>query len=143
MHIQHLSIDNLKNQAKAMRKALVQEGHHISHSAALETLAKQNGYKDWNTLSAIASQPESVPFRLGDAVRGTYLGQAFEGEIVGLRQMARDDRFRLTIRFDVPVDVVKFEGMTNFRSRINIVVNREGISDDKTSDGAPHLRLAA
>ena len=89
MHIQHLTVDNLKNQAKAMRQELAREGHNISHSAALETLAKQNGYKDWNTLSAIASQPSRVPFRLGDAVRGTYLSQAFEGEIIGLRQMPK------------------------------------------------------
>jgi len=143
MHIQHLSIDDLKLQAKALRRALVSQGHPISHGFALEALAQQNGYKDWNTLSAVAKKPESVPFRLGEAVRGTYLGQDFEGEIIGLRQMAKKDRFRLTIRFDVPVDVVKFEGMSNFRSRINIVVNREGVSDDKTSDGRPHLKLAS
>ena len=82
-------------------------------------------------------------YALGEAVRGTYLGQPFEGEIIGLRKVPNKQRFGVTIKFDVPVDVVKFDGMSNFRSRINIVVNKNGVSDDKTSDGQPHLKLAA
>lgn len=143
MHIQYLSIDELKTQAKALRQSLAQDGHIMSHSKSLETLAKQMGYRDWNTLHALAGNRNGFPYYLGEAVRGTYLGQAFEGEIVGLRKMPNKERYGVTIKFDVPVDVIKFEGMSNFRSRINIVVSDKGVSDDKTSDGQPHLRMAA
>lgn len=143
MHIQHLSIDELKTQAKALRQSMAQDGHVMSHSKSLEVLAKQLGYRDWNTLSAIVGNNNAFLYALGEAVRGTYLGQPFEGEIIGLRKVPNKQRFGVTIKFDVPVDVVKFDGMSNFRSRINIVVNKNGVSDDKTSDGQPHLKLAA
>lgn len=143
MHIQHLSIDELKTQAKALRQSMAQEGHVMSHSKSLEVLAKQLGYRDWNTLSAIVGNNYAFTYALGEAVRGTYLGQPFEGEIIGIRKVPNKQRFGVTIKFDVPVDVVKFDGMSNFRSRINIVVNKNGVSDDKTSDGQPHLKLVA
>lgn len=143
MHIQHLSIDELKTQAKALRQSMAQDGHVMSHSKSLEVLAKQLGYRDWNTLSAIVGNNYAFSYVLGEAVSGTYLGQSFEGEIIGLRKVPNKQRFGVTIKFDVPLDVVKFDGMSNFRSRINIVVNKNGVSDDKTSDGQPHLKLAA
>lgn len=143
MHIQHLSIDELKTQAKLLRQTMAHDGHVMSHSKSLEVLAKQLGYRDWNTLSAIVGNSRGLAYALGEAVRGTYLGQPFEGEVVGIRKVANKQRYGITIKFDVPVDVVKFTGMSNFRSRINIVVNENGISDDKTSDGQPHLKLAA
>jgi hypothetical protein len=134
MHIQHLSIDELKTQAKALRQSMAQDGHVMSHSKSLEILAKQLGYRNWNTLSALAGNHKAFAYAFG---------QPFEGEVIGLRKVPNKHRFGVTIKFDVPVDVVKFEGMSNFRSRINIVVNENGISDDKTSDGQPHLKLAA
>ena len=143
MHIQHLNIDELKTQAKALRQSMAQDGHVMSHSKSLEVLAKQLGCRDWNTLSAIVGNNNAFSYALGEAVRGTYLGQPFEGEIIGLRKVPNKQRFGVTIKFDVPVDVVKFDGMSNFRSRINIVVNKNGVSDDKTSDGQPHLKLVA
>lgn len=143
MQNQHFIIDDLKQQAKALRRSLAQSGHVISHSQSLETLANQLGYRDWNTLTALASHKNTFLYSLGDAVRGTYLGQQFEGEVIGLRFVPKKDRFGITIKFDVPVDVVKFEGMSNFRSRINLVVSHNGVSDDKTSDGQPHLKLVA
>lgn len=141
MHNQHYTVDELKIQAKALRRSLAGEGHVISHSKSLETLANQLGYRDWNTLHAIAGNSATVPYALGEAVRGTYLGQAFEGEIIGLRKLSTDNRYGLTIKFDVPVDVVRFEGMTNFRSRVEVTLNDNGRSNDKTSDGQPHMVL--
>lgn len=142
MQNQHYTVDELKTQAKALRRSLAGEGHVISHSKSLETLANQLGYRDWNTLHAIAGNgAPHVPYALGEAVRGTYLGQAFEGEIIGLQKLSNDNRYGLTIKFDVPVDVVKFEGMTNFRSRVNVTLNNNGRSDAKTSDGQPHMVL--
>lgn len=141
MHNQHYTVEELKIQAKALRRSLANEGHVITHSKSLETLANQLGYRDWNTLHAIAGNHIPVPYVLGDAVRGTYLGQAFEGEIIGLQKLSNANRYGLTIKFDVPVDVVKFEGMSNFRSRVNVTLNDNGQSHDKTSDGQPHMVL--
>lgn len=141
MNTQHYTVDELKTQAKALRRSLAGEGHVISHSKSLETLANQFGYRDWNTLHAIAGNGTSVPYTLGEAVRGIYLGQAFEGEIVSLRKLSKDNRYGLTIKFDVPVDVVKFEGMTNFRSMVKVTLNDNGRSSEKTSDGQPHMAL--
>lgn len=145
MNTQHYTIDELKTQAKALRRSLAGEGHVISHSKSLETLAKQFGCKDWNTLHSLvnnnAPNITQVPYALGEPVRGVYLGQAFEGQIVALRKLSAQNRYGLSIKFDVPVDVVKFEGMNNFRSRVNVTLDDNGRSIDKTSDGQPHMVL--
>ena len=44
----------LKAQAKRLRTTLASEGNFISHSEALEFIARQYGYRDWNTLHAAA-----------------------------------------------------------------------------------------
>jgi len=47
----------LKTQAKALRKAFAERGIALSHSESLETIAKIQGFKNWNTASACASHP--------------------------------------------------------------------------------------
>ncbi len=49
------SLDTLKTQARRLRAELTKSGTAIGHSAALELLAKQQGFKDWNTLHAAAA----------------------------------------------------------------------------------------
>ncbi len=49
--------------------------------------------------------------------------------------------FRVTLHFDQPVDVVTFEGLSNFRQRVSGLISREGVSAEKTSNGKPHLVL--
>ena len=46
------SIENAKRMAKALRHSLHTRDHAISHATALELVAQQLGYKDWNTASA-------------------------------------------------------------------------------------------
>ncbi len=41
-----------KDQAKRLRTALAEQGVELSHSAALELVARQHGARDWNTLAA-------------------------------------------------------------------------------------------
>lgn len=45
-------LENAKQMAKRLRTSLEARNHEISHSAALEMVAQQLGYKDWNTASA-------------------------------------------------------------------------------------------
>ncbi|WP_424985621.1 glyoxalase superfamily protein [Microbulbifer sp. S227A] len=137
----NMSLDDLKSQARALRQALSATGHAVSHSQSLELLARQLGHRDWNTLHALTGNAPPSPYQLGQKVKGAYLGQRFSGEIIGLREMADGARYHLTLRFDAPVDVIRFESMSNLRSQINAVVDRKGVTVEKTSDGQPHLVL--
>lgn len=139
----------LKQQAKRLRVHLAGSGQDISHAAALETVAHQYGYKDWNTLSAAsliqsdarAGQPDmSNHFQVGNWVKGAFMGKPFTGEILGV-QLHVSGSYGLTIRFDEPVDVVEFESFSSMRSRVNVRVNGNGVSPKKRSDGTPHLVL--
>jgi hypothetical protein len=136
------SIETLKDQAKRLRAKLETEGKPIGHSQSLELLAYQYGYKDWNTLhAAIGNRPPPCPVALGAPVRGHYLGQAFEGAVIGVQVLTPPDRFRITLVFDEPVDVVTFESFSAFRKRVSCVIDRQGVTTEKTSDGRPHLQL--
>jgi len=136
------SIDALKNQAKRLRAKLEGNGNSIGHSQSLELLAHQHGFKDWNTLHAtIGNRPPAAPVFLGERVRGHYLGRYFEGDVIGVQTLVHSDRFRVTIVFDDPVDVVTFEGMSNFRKRVSCTLGSDGSTTEKTSDGRPHLTL--
>ena len=141
---QHLpTLDALKGQAKRLRSELAATGTQVGHSRALELMAKQYGYKDWNTLhAAVGNRPEPAPVMLGQRLSGRYLNQPFDGEVVGVQAMAEPDRFRVTLMFDAPVDVVTFEGLSNFRQRVSGVIDRKGVTAEKTSDGNPHLVLS-
>jgi len=58
------SIDQAKQMAKTLRATLQGREHEVSHSTALEMVAQQLGYKDWNTASALLAQPA-----ISDAIR--------------------------------------------------------------------------
>lgn len=132
----------VKNQAKALRSALATDGTAISHSKALELIAHQYGYSDWNTLyAAIGNRPPASPLMIGRAVSGRYLGQSFRAEIIGVQAFKTSSRFRLTLDLDVPIDVVTFDSFSSFRKRINCTVDQNGISAERTSNGEPQMVL--
>ncbi|WP_375201285.1 glyoxalase superfamily protein [Hyphococcus sp.] len=137
------SIDALKQQAKRLRAGLDEDGDFITHSESLELVAKQHGYRDWNTLhAAIGNRPPIKRFQLGSRVKGRYLGQPFKGEIIAIRSMP-PDRLRVVLKFDEPVDVVTFDSFSAYRSRVSVTINAEGLTAEKTSDGAPQLVMEA
>lgn len=136
------SLENLKQQAKRLRAQTGVDSPAITHSQALELLAHQYGYKDWNTLHAASgNQPPAPPVSVGAHVSGRYLGHSFTGEVLSLAQLGRDQHFRVTIRFDQPVDVVRFEGLSNMRRRVTSQISRKGQSPQRTSDGQPVMVL--
>lgn len=141
MSVHQMLLPDLKAQAKSLRSALAEQGQAVSHSQSLELLAKQHGFRDWNTLHARIGNEPRRGFHLNQRVQGTYLGQPFRGEIIGIRSMASNTRFAVTLRFDAPVDVVTFEGFSNLRSQVHGVVGLAGTSKEVTSDGQPHLRV--
>lgn len=132
------SLDALKAQAKALRNSLAAKGHAINHAQSLELLAKQLGHRDWNTLHAAVGQTPQ-PLHLGQHVSGFYLGKAFAGKIICISDIGHGVRFRLTLRFDAPVNVSKFDSMVIELVQVNATVDRHGQTAEKTSDGTPHL----
>ena len=138
------ALETLKEQAKRLRTRLSQEGESISHSRALELIAAQYGFRDWNTLHArIGNRPPLNPWMLGARVSGSYLGQPFSAEVLSVEALQnRPGHFRLTLKFDAPVDVVTFDSFSAFRHRINCIIDENGRSPAKTSDGRPHVELS-
>lgn len=135
-------LDELKTQAKRLRSTLQAQGTIINHSKALELLARQHGFRDWNTLhAAIGNRPPATRLKLGDRVYGHYLGQPFEGKVLGVQDGATAGRQHVTFLFDAPVDVVKFDSFSAFRQRVSCIVGRTGTTVEKTSDGRPQLSL--
>jgi hypothetical protein len=138
-----------KAQAKAPRSALAAQGTVVGHAQALELIARQNGARDWNTLSAQLAKPAPVsvqvpvpaplPLPMQQRVQGSYLGQAFTGTIKAMSSF--EAHYSVTVRRDEPVDTVTFEGFSNMRRMISGVVDMDAIAIPKTSNGMPHLTL--
>jgi hypothetical protein len=131
--------DQAKARARELRAELAATGTQVSHAEALERVAAELGYRDWNTASARLSNEPEVPLQVGDRVAGRYLKQAFAGRVLGVREVSGGAAFEVTIRFDEAVDVVEFESFSNFRTQVRIVVSAGGVSPLKTSDGVPHM----
>lgn len=138
---QHLPTrDALKAQAKRLRSTLNAQGTAVTHSGALETLAKQWGYRDWNALSAAAEATQTPIWQVGQAVRGRYLGHDFSARLKSVRE-ASGGYWHLTLVFDRPIDVVTSDHFSALRRQVNATVNARGVTIEKTSDGQPHLVL--
>ncbi|MGP1395097.1 MAG: glyoxalase superfamily protein [Inquilinaceae bacterium] len=136
------ALDTLKDQARRLRAKLGSNEAPISHSRSLELVAHQYGYKDWNTLhAAVGNRPPPCPVTLGATVRGTYLGQPFEGEVIAVAALTSADRFRITLHFAEPVDVVTFDSFSAFRQRVSCTIDRAGKTVETTSNGRPQLQL--
>ena len=137
------SLDALKDQAKRLRARFSEDGQAISHSRALELVAAQYGFRDWNTLHAVAgNRPPFDPWMLGSRVRGHYLGQPFDAEVLGIQAItSQPGRYRMTLHFDEPVDVVTFDSFSAFRQRVTATIDAKGVSPRHTSNGRPHLVL--
>jgi len=133
------TIAQAKQRAKIMRKDLFSRGIKISYSQALERVAAEIGYRDWNT--AVARLSNEPPFRIqvGDTVSGAYLKQPFTGQVLAVREIGGGSHFEVTLHFDEPVDVVSFDSFSAFRQRVNVTVDDTGVSPSKTSDGEPHM----
>lgn len=135
------SLESLKSQAKSLRQSLAATGHTVSHAQSLELLAKQLGHRDWNTLHASVGNAPPILFQVGQAVSGHYMGHAFTGTLKQVNILQDGAYHRLTLRFDEAIDVIPFEGMSNFRQQVTATVDRRGVTAEKTSDGRPHLVL--
>lgn len=119
-----------------------ESGTPLTHSAALETVACQHGHRDWKTAQAAARWATQARWQIGQTLRGRYLNQPFTGRIMAANE-GICGFWRLTLQFDAPVDVVTSHHVSNLRSQVRCVINAQGTTTEKTSDGTPHLTLFA
>jgi hypothetical protein len=134
------SVQTLKSEAKALRDERARSGLPLTHSAALEEVARQHGYRDWNTASATLPERIAIPVQVGQRVQGTYLSRPFSGLVVGMKLLADMHHYEVTVNFDKPVNVSKFSWPME-RRRVTATVGLDGISLAHTSDGEPHMRV--
>lgn len=136
-----LSLSSLKAEARALREEASSKGRAMTQAEALEAVAREHGFRDWNTARAGVPDRLHCPVEIGQRVSGTYLKQPFTGKVLAAAILADSEFFRVTILFDEPVDVIRFEGWSSFRKRVSAVINVYGVSLERTSDGEPHLKI--
>lgn len=144
MTMAHLTIDELKSQARRLRDAMAGKGNPLTHSAALELVAKSHGVRDWNTIAAQAAKAdndERAPVAVGATVEGHYLGQPFRATVLALSKLSQSSYYSITLHFDEPVDVVTFDSFSAFRQRVTGTIDARGVSPRRTSNGQPQLVL--
>jgi hypothetical protein len=134
------SIQTLKSEAKALRHERALAGAPLGQGQALEEVAKKHGYRDWNTASATLPERVAIPVQVGQRVAGTYLSRPFTGLVMGMQLLADMRHYEVTVKFDKPVNVSKFDWPIE-RQRVRATVDINGVSPARTSDGEPHMRL--
>lgn len=134
------STQTLKAEAKALRAEREAAGTPMTHSAALEAVARQHGYRDWNTAAAAVPDRIMTPAQVGQRVKGSYLGNPFTGMVVGM-QMLDPQHYKVTVQLDQPVNVSKSKLFDIYRHRVMATLDARGVSASHTSDGEPHMRL--
>ena len=132
---------SLKAEARAMREDHAKTGTPMTQGAALEAVAKAHGYRDWNTARAMLPERVGAPVQVGSRVKGTYLGQAFTGLVIGVQLLSDMQHYTVTVKFDEAVDVVTSELFSAFRQRVTVTVDIHGVSPATTSNGQPHMRI--
>lgn len=134
------TLANAKTHAKRLRAGLANQASEISHAAALEMVAHQNGFADWNSFHAAIGNRPPDGWTVGGRVQGRYLSQPFEATVLAV-EMLRPNWFQLVLDLDQAVDVVTFDSFSNYRKRISAIVGPEGVSRERTSNGVPHLQM--
>ncbi len=135
------NVANLKAQARRYRASHLAQGRTLSHSRALELVARQQGFADWNTAVANCRQ-HPVPEKLaaGKVVQGRYLSHPFEARIVAATQLP-DGQVHLTLDLDEGIDVSASSRFSAVRKRVSGTVDSTGRSAESLADGTPQLQV--
>ncbi len=143
MHSSNQTAEGFKLQARRLRDYFAGKNIEISHAMALEALAKQYGFRDWNVLSATLnrSSAQKVWPELEDRVRGRYLGHSFRGKVLKVETTKVASSRRYTILFDQPIDVVASTRFSSYRQRVNCYLDRNLASVDHKGRPDNILRL--
>ena len=135
-----VTLGQAKDDAKQLRKLAAETGKKIGHAQALEQIAHQNGFRDWNALCAAISDQPPAGWEKGGKVTGRYLSHPFTATVISV-SLARPGWYQLELILDSPVDVVTSTEFSNSRKRLRGVIGPKGHSKERTSDGAPHLQI--
>ena len=134
-----VSAQTLKAEAKALREERARAGTPLSHGAALEMVARNHGYRDWNTARASVPDRVAVPFQVGSRVSGLYLEQPFVGRLLGVQLHGDMRHYTVTILFDQPVNVTPTFMFPAYRHRVVATVDEHGISPALRGNGHPQM----
>lgn len=139
----HPNLANLKAEARRYRASHAAQGRTLSHGRALELVARQHGFANWNTAAAKA-KAHPVPQLLvaGKQVHGRYFGHDFSGRIAAATQVDEDEIF-LTIDLVTPIDVVESAHFSAQRKRISGIVDGKGRSAAMLSSGVPQIEISS
>lgn len=135
------SARTLKAEAKSLRADRADAGRPITHSAALEEVARAHGFRDWNTARAALPDRVAAPFQVGMRVKGFYLEQPFKGLLIGVQLMGNMQLHTVTVQFDEPVNVTPTFMFAAHRHRVTATVDIHGISPALRGNGQPQMRL--
>lgn len=135
------SAQTLKSEARALRDELKRTGQDLTHSAALEQIARRHGFRDWNTARAALPDRVAVPFQVGMRVKGFYLEQPFRGMLIGVQLSGNMQHYTVTVVFDEPVNVTPDFMFAALRQRVTATLDIHGISPALRGNGAPQMRL--
>lgn len=135
------SAQTLKAEARSLREECARHGTPLSHSAALEQVARNHGYRDWNTARAALPDRVAAPFQVGARVRGYYLEQSFRGLLIGVQLSSSMQHYTVTVLFDEPVNVTPTFMFAAHRQRVTATVDIHGISPALRGNGQPQMRL--
>ena len=122
------TIDAYKAQAKRLRTALAERDITLSHGHALEAVARQHGFRDWNTLTATGSARSDRPFQVGDRVTGIFMKRPFTGTVIGVQLRAKAPLRQTTFKFDAPVDIADSDRFHVWRHRVTVTLDPDGRS---------------
>lgn len=141
-----------KNRAKRLRKYLTEKGYPLSHSESLEAIAQAEGYRDWNTYSALfklvsqeltepSDKSQHYPLHVGDRIQGTYRGVRFSGTLLGLEETITSGVWRAKLNFDNPVQLPSHEALNHTRQRVRCMLNIDGNSVNLKGTPDGHITL--
>lgn len=133
------SAQTLKSEAKELRQRRAALGETLSHSAALEQVARTHGYRDWNTARAALPERVAVPFQVGQKVAGLYLDQPFAGMLIGVQLLGNMQSYTVTIQFDEPINVTPTFMFAALRHRVVSTVDIHGVSLAMRGNGNPQM----
>jgi len=128
----------LREQVRRLRTPLHEGVRPLSHhdctlDAILPAAAAQSTPARNSAASALPAP--------GDRIQGTYLTHRFQGSLSGLKRIKATGSFRVSVRFDTPVNAFSGGSLTVYRNQVTAIVDAQGVSMAKTSDGRPYLVL--
>jgi hypothetical protein len=136
-----VSAQTLKAEAKTLREERAQSVQPVTHAAALEEVARNHGYRDWNTARAALPDRVVVPFQVGMRVKGYYLERPFRGLLIGVKLLSNMQNYTVTVLFDDPVNVTPNFMFAAHRHRVTATIDVHGVTPALRGNGQPQMQV--